>query len=94
MRFRHLVSFTFCFIFAFSLFCLPARGFIHREFTTHEVLDGSTNIVFAKVKSVDARRLNAVVEAVEDVKGNVICPRLGLMLPPVGMFARVLPKNC
>ncbi len=52
------------------LFTLPASAFIEREYTTREVLDACTNIVFGKVKSVDRARLRGVVTVEEDVKGK------------------------
>jgi hypothetical protein len=53
-----------------SLFSSDAQGFIYREFTIHEILDGSTNIVFGKIKSIDTKRMNAVIEVEEDLKGE------------------------
>ena len=32
------------------LFSSDAPGFIYREFTIQEIIDGSTNIVFGKIK--------------------------------------------
>lgn len=52
------------------LFTPPASAFIEREYTTREVLDACTNIVFGKVKSVDRARLRGVVTVEEDVKGK------------------------
>ncbi len=48
----------------------PALGFIEREYTIREVLDACTNIVFGEVKSVDTRRLQAIITVKEDVKGR------------------------
>ena len=47
-----------------------AQGFIYREFTIHEIIDGSTNIAFGKIKSVDTKRMNAIIEVEEDLKGK------------------------
>ena len=52
------------------LFTPPASAFIEREYTTREVLDACTNIVFGKVKSVDRARLRGIVTVEEDVKGK------------------------
>ena len=52
------------------LFTPPASAFIEREYTTREVLDACTNIVFGEVKSVDRARLRGVVTVEEDVKGK------------------------
>ena len=57
-------------IFVSSLFFSDAQGFIYREFTIHEIIDGSTNIVFGKIKSIDTKRLNAIIEVEEDLKGK------------------------
>ena len=57
-------------VFISSLFFSDAQGFIYREFTIHEIIDGSTNIVFGKIKSIDTKRLNAIIEVEEDVKGQ------------------------
>ena len=57
-------------VFIRSLFCSDAQGFIYREFTIQEVIDGSTNIVFGKIKSVDTERLNAIIKVEEDLKGK------------------------
>ncbi len=51
-----------------SLFSSDAQGFIYREFTIQEIIDGSTNIVFGKIKSVDTKRMNAIIEVEEDLK--------------------------
>ena len=48
----------------------PAFSFIEREYTIREVLDACTNIVFGEVKSVDTRRLRAIIRVKEDVKGK------------------------
>ena len=53
-----------------SLLSSDAQGFIYREFTIHEILDGSTNIVFGKIKSIDTKRMNAIIEVEEDLKGE------------------------
>ena len=57
-------------IFISSLIFSDAQGFIYREFTIQEIIDGSTNIVFGKIKSVDTKRLNAIIEVEEDLKGK------------------------
>ena len=57
-------------IFIGSLFSSDAQSFIYREFTIREVIDGSTNIVFGKIKSVDTKRMNAIIEVEEDLKGQ------------------------
>ena len=56
--------------FIVSLFSPDAQGFIYREFTIQEIIDGSTNIVFGKIKSIDAKRMNAIIEVEEDLKGK------------------------
>ena len=57
-------------VFISSLFFSDAQGFIYREFTIQEIIDGSTNIVFGKIKSVDTKRMNAIIEVEEDLKGE------------------------
>ena len=57
-------------VFIVSLFSSNAQGFIYREFTIQEVIDGSTNIVFGKIKSLDTKRMNAIIEVEEDLKGQ------------------------
>ena len=57
-------------VFIVLLFSSDAQGFIYREFTIQEIIDGSTNIVFGKIKSVDTKRLNAIIEVEEDLKGK------------------------
>ena len=57
-------------IFIIGTFCSHAQAFIHREFTTHEILDACTNIVFGKVKSVDEKRKTAVSDFEENIKGK------------------------
>ena len=52
-----------------SLLFSDVQGFIYREFTIQEIIDGSTNIAFGKIKSIDTKRLNAVIEVEEDLKG-------------------------
>ena len=52
------------------LFASDAPGFIYREFTIQEIIDGSTNIVFGKIKSIDKKRMNAIIEVEEDLKGK------------------------
>ncbi|MCZ6677539.1 MAG: hypothetical protein O7E52_09835 [Candidatus Poribacteria bacterium] len=70
MRPKHQLSLILCLILIGSLFGSQANGFIYREFTIHEILDGSTNIVFGKIKSIDTKRLNAIIEVEEDLKGE------------------------
>ncbi len=70
MRFIHnfvAPLLVFCLI---GLLTVPASAFIEREYTTREVLDACTNIVFGKVKSVDRARLRGIVTVEEDVKGK------------------------
>ena len=57
-------------VFIVLLFSSDAQGFIYREFTIQEIIDGSTNIVFGKIKSIDTKRLNAIIEVEEDLKGK------------------------
>ena len=57
-------------IFIIGMFCSHAQAFIHREFTTHEILDACTNIVFGKIKSVDENRKTAVIDFEENIKGK------------------------
>ena len=57
-------------IFVVLLFSSDAQGFIYREFTIQEIIDGSTNIVFGKIKSIDTERMNAIIEVEEDLKGQ------------------------
>ena len=57
-------------VFISSLFSLDAEGFIYREFTIQEILDGSTNIAFGKIKNIDTKRMNAIIEVEEDLKGQ------------------------
>ncbi len=52
------------------LFSSDAPGFIYREFTIQEIIDGSTNIAFGKIKSIDTKRMNAIIEVEEDLKGQ------------------------
>ncbi len=53
-----------------SLLSPDTQGFIYREFTIQEILDGSTNIAFGKIKSLDTKRMNAIIEVEEDLKGE------------------------
>lgn len=71
------MRFTYNFVASLLMFCLigllftlPASAFIEREYTTREVIDACTNIVFGEVKSVDRDRLRGVVTVEEDVKGK------------------------
>ena len=57
-------------VFVVLLFSLDAEGFIYREFTVQEIIDGSTNIAFGKIKSIDTKRMNAIIEVEEDLKGQ------------------------
>ncbi len=57
-------------VFIGLLFSSDAQGFIYREFTIQEIIDGSTNIAFGKIKSVDTKRMNAIIEVEEDLKGQ------------------------
>ena len=57
-------------VFISSLFFSDAQGFIYREFTIQEIIDGSTNIAFGKIKSIDTKRMNAIIEVEEDLKGQ------------------------
>ncbi|HIE27777.1 TPA: hypothetical protein EYP66_10860 [Candidatus Poribacteria bacterium] len=51
-------------------FCLRAEAFIQREYTLKEVLSASTNIVFGRLTSVDKKRMRAIVEVQENLKGT------------------------
>ena len=71
------MRFTYNFIALLLGFCLigllfvpEAPAFIEREYTTREILDACTNIVFGEVKSVDQKRLRGVVTVKKDVKGK------------------------
>ena len=57
-------------VFIAVLLSSDAQGFIYREFTIQEIIDGSTNIVFGKIKNIDTKRLNAIIEVEEDLKGQ------------------------
>ena len=57
-------------VFISSLFFSDAQGFIYREFTIQEIIDGSTNIAFGKIKGIDTKRMNAIIEVEEDLKGQ------------------------
>lgn len=57
-------------VFVVLLFSSDAQGFIYREFTIQEIIDGSTNIAFGKIKSVDTKRMNAIIEVEADLKGQ------------------------
>ncbi|MDE0314433.1 MAG: hypothetical protein OXM61_06000 [Candidatus Poribacteria bacterium] len=71
MRFTHVLTTSIVSLFLISfLAASPALGFIEREYTIREVLDACTNIVFGEVKSVDTRRLQAIITVKEDVKGK------------------------
>ena len=71
MRFTHnFVASVLVFFLIGVLFTPPASAFIEREYTTREILDACTNIVFGEVKSVDRARLRGVVTVKEDVKGK------------------------
>lgn len=71
MRFTHVLTTLVVSLFLIGfLASSPALGFIEREYTIREVLDACTNIVFGEVKSVDTRRLQAIITVKEDVKGK------------------------
>ena len=70
MRTKNQFLHTLFLIFIIGMFCSHAQAFIHREFTTHEILDACTNIVFGKVKSVDPNRMTAVIDFEENIKGK------------------------
>lgn len=57
-------------VFVVLLFSSDTQGFIYREFTIQEIIEGSTNIAFGKIKSVDTKRMNAIIEVEEDLKGQ------------------------
>ena len=57
-------------VFIGLLFSSDAQGFIYREFTIQEIIDGSTNIAFGKIKSVDTKKMNTIIEVEEDLKGQ------------------------
>jgi len=52
------------------LFTSAAPAFIERQYTTREVLDACTNIVFGEIKSVNKHHLRGSVTVTEDVKGK------------------------
>ncbi|RKU07884.1 hypothetical protein C6502_16110 [Candidatus Poribacteria bacterium] len=66
LRFLSILSMVFISL----LFSSDTQGFIYREFTIQEIIDGSTNIAFGKIKSVDTKRMNAIIEVEEDLKGQ------------------------
>lgn len=71
MRFTYsLIASILAFCLIGLLFTPSISAFIEREYTTREVLDACTNIVFGEVKSVDKRRLQGIVTVKEDVKGK------------------------
>ncbi len=71
MRFTRVLTTSIISLFLIGfLASSPALGFIEREYTIREVLDACTNIVFGEVKSVDTRRLQAIITVKEDVKGK------------------------
>ncbi len=71
MRFTYnLIALLLGFCFIGLLFVPAAPAFIEREYTTREILDACTNIVFGEVKSVDQKRLRGVVTVKKDVKGK------------------------
>lgn len=63
-------SLMLCLVFVGSLFFSQAQGFIEREYTIHEILDACTNVVFGKVKHVDAKLLRGIIEVEENAKGR------------------------
>ena len=70
MRTKNQFPLILFLIFIIGMLCSHAQAFIHREFTTHEILDACTNIVFGKVKSVDTKRMTAVIDFEENLKGK------------------------
>ncbi len=71
MRFTRVLTTLIVSLFLIGFFTSsPALGFIEREYTIREILDACTNIVFGEVKTVDARRLQAIITVKEDVKGK------------------------
>ena len=63
-------SLMLCLVFVGSLFFSQSQGFIERKYTIHEILDACTNVVFGKVKHVDAKLLRGIIEVEEDAKGR------------------------
>ena len=70
MRFIHNFVAPLLVLCLIGLLTVPASAFIEREYTTREILDACTNIVFGEVKSVDRARLRGIVTVEEDVKGK------------------------
>ncbi|MCG9129264.1 hypothetical protein JT359_16865 [Candidatus Poribacteria bacterium] len=66
-RFKFILIMTFLLIIFGTT---PAFSFIEREYTIREVLDACTNIIFGEIKSVNSRRLQAVVNVRDNVKGE------------------------
>ena len=57
-------------LFSFLNHCKKAFAFIKREYTLKEVLNASTNIVSGRVKSADKKRMRAIIEVQENLKGK------------------------
>ena len=71
MRLIHcLIASMLAYYFISPITIPSALAFIEREYTTREVLDACTNIIFGEIKSVDKRRLTGIVSVKEDVKGK------------------------
>ena len=71
MRLSRVLTTLLLSLFLISFF-MPSSsfGFIEREFTIREILDACTNIVFGEVKTVNTKRLQAIIKVNEDVKGK------------------------
>jgi len=72
---RNFFSSMTVFIVLFA-FCNIAKAFIEREYTLREVINSSTNIVSGKVISVDKKRMIAVAEIHENLKGKTDFKRI------------------
>ena len=71
MRLRaRLIALILVYCFIRLLTSPSALAFIEREYTTREVIDACTNIIFGEIKSVDKCRLTGIVTVKEDVKGE------------------------
>ncbi len=57
-------------LFSFLNHCKKAFAFIKREYTLKEVLDESTNIISGRVKSADKKKMRAIIEVQENLKGK------------------------
>lgn len=51
-------------------FVYRSSGYIERRYTLQEVIESCTNIVFGTIKSVDSKRLRAIIKVDEDVLGE------------------------